>query len=129
MLLSFLKSSWYDRIARMTQYKHTYYNSDSDADSETDSESDIDSSTDSDEENQYHMVRIYDDFIIRYDNENIEKGGQKHDFNEEDYYFITYDITDSELERICKNCLNYTAFGVCIMVYILFVYVIVIIYK
>ena len=128
MLQSFLRSSWYNRIATMTQYKNKYY-SDSDSD---DSDSDDELDSNSDEEKQYHMVRIYDDVIIRYDNtvsENKNKKISKYDFNEADYYFISYEITDTEIERRCKDCLNYGAIGVCIFVHIILVYTIFIIYE
>ena len=123
MFLAFLKSPMYDRIARMTQYKDPYYASDSDNES------------DSDIENQYHMVRVYDDVIIqnknnKNNNNNIIKGNQyKSDFNEADYYFVSYENTDTEFIRLCKDCLNYSAIVVCILVHILLIYIISTLYE
>jgi hypothetical protein len=119
MFLAFLKSPFYDRIARMTQYRDPYYGSDSDNDYDSDS----------DEESQYQMVRIYDDVLIQYENTNnpVEKQ-YKSDFHETDYYFVYYENTDTVFERRFKDCLNYGAVGVCLITYILIVYVIMIIY-
>lgn len=112
MFLAFLKSPFYDRIVRMTQYKDPYYGSDSSKDS------------DSDEENQYQMIRSNDTDIKNTENQYQYKS----DFNEADYYFVSYENTDTVFERRCKDCLNYGAVGVCLIIHIILVYVIMIIY-
>ena len=99
MFIAFLKSSWYDRIVRMTQYRVNNYDSDY--------------SNDSDEENQYDI-----------DNKIIGKK-YKSSFNEDNYYIVSYENTDTELERICKDCINYSSIVICFTIYVLFVYVII----
>jgi len=120
MFLAFLKSPFYNRIASMTQYRDNSYDSDYD-----------DSEYNSDEENQYHMVRTYDDVIIQYTNENMSRIDyqKKTDINESDYYIVCYENTDTVLERRSKDCINYSAIAVCIGVHILLVYVVVTIYQ
>jgi hypothetical protein len=105
MFLAFLKSPFYDRIVRMTQYRDPYYGSDDD--------------NASDEENQYQMIRSNDTDIKNTGNQ------YKSDFNEADYYFVSYYNTDTVFERRCKDCLNYGAVGFCFITNATIAYVIV----
>ena len=104
MFLAFLKSPFYDRIVRMTQYREPYYGSDSD--------------DEIDEENQYEMIRTNDTDIKNTENK------YKSNFNESDYYFISYEDKDTVFERRGKDCLNYSAIFVCILTHAIVVYVI-----
>lgn len=67
------------------------------------------SDSDEDEENQSEIVGQY----------------KKYNFNEADYYFISYENTDTIVERRFKDCLNYGAVGVCLITHAILVYVIV----
>jgi hypothetical protein len=111
MFIAFLKSPFYDRIVRMTQYRDPYYGSDSGSDS------------DSDEENQYQMVRSNDMDIKNKVNQYTS------DFNEADYYLVSYENTDTVFMRRCKDCMNYTSIVICLGLNILVFYIIVFIYS
>lgn len=105
MFLAFLKSPLYDRIVRMTQY-----NKYSGSDTGSDTGSDSDSENVLDEENQYQMIRS-------------DNSTNRYDFKESDYYIVSYESTDTNFERVCKDCINYTGVGVCLIVHGLLVYI------
>jgi len=123
MFLAFLKSPFYDRIACMTQYSYDSY------------DSDLSNTSSSDEENQYDMVRINDDVHIQYkdrsktENNILLRKPYNYNLREaDDYYFVSYENTDTLFERYCKDCLNYTAVIVCIGVHIILIYIILTLY-
>ena len=128
MLLAFLRSSYYDRMVRLTQYTpNKYYDSDSDADEENQYE--IIEKTNPVVKAQYGSIQNNSDSVDTPTDikQNSNKPTQP-DFRPEDYYCVDYHSSDSLEMKIVKNSINYGAVVFLFLTYIFIGYVVANIY-